>query len=303
MTKVRVALLAGHRYGRRVAKAMLQAPDLEFVHAFLLHPRNLHRYGGFESASGVLADAGIGTTYFDEVAELRNQDSWIRARAQFILVAGLRQLVPDEMLWRVARDNRVPTIYSERTGFICFHPSNLPDGAGLAPVQWTIFEGLSEGTVTAFLIDDGAIDAGPVIAKRHFPVAADADAGDLDHVIGDETAALFLEFAPALANGSLSYTPQTNFGIQRRSRPQITNRERWIDFYEPVDRIMLQVRAFAKPYGGTAALIGDSAMMLYACERAILDRHLAIGEFYETAQGITVGCADGAICITSYEML
>ena len=300
MSRTRIALICGHRYGRRLAEAMAAAP-LDFIHAFVLHPSNVHRYGGYESPLSTLDRSGVRFTFFDDVASLETRQHWLQADPHYVLVCGLRQLLPVEMLWRVARNNDERNVSSERSGFICFHPSDLPDGAGMAPVQWTLFERASEGTVASFFIDDVGIDGGPVIAKREFPIEVDDDAGDLDRKIGDQIAALFNELVPALAARAVQSMPQSQLPIPRRVRPQTARSDRWIDFSHSMDRISLQVRAFAKPYGGSAALIEDQAYLIYEC--APDPERLGIGECRRTSGAMVVGCKDGAIRITAYEAL
>ena len=171
----------------------------------------------------------------------------------------------------------------------------------MAPVQWTLFERSREGTVSTFFIDDGGIDSGPVILKRTFLILPGDDAQDLDRKIGDEIAAGFADIVPALSAREVASVPQAELPIARRVRPQIAAKERWIDFKGPADRVALQVRAFAKPYGGTAALIGDKAIIVYRC--SVEPAQLEAGEYRESADGLLVGCADGAIRITAYAEL
>jgi methionyl-tRNA formyltransferase len=259
----RVALLCGHRYGLHLARAMVAAPaGIEFIHAFVLHPSNVHRYGGYESPIGALEQAGVNFTFFNDMRELNNWQIIRKHRPHYIFVCGLRQLIPTDMLWDLARENEDFNIFSERSGFVCFHPSNLPDGAGLAPVQWTIFERRSESAVSCFFIDDIQIDGGPIIHQRSVLIDPEEDAHSLDQKIGAKVAETFLDMAPDIAARALKFQPQSMLPGQRRVRPQIENRERWLDFNDDVERILLRIRAFTKPYGGIAALVNDRPLLV-----------------------------------------
>jgi|SRR5690242_12915842 len=296
----RIVLLSGHRYGLHLAQAMTTAyPGVEFVHAFVLHPSNVHRYGGYESPLGLLKRARIDHTLFNDARELHDRRSVERYRPHYVFVCGLRQLIPNEMLWEVARANDNLNIYSDRGGFICFHPSNLPDGAGLAPVQWTIFERHRSSVVSAFYIDDIQIDGGPIISQRSFAIDPEEDARSLDRKIGIEVAESFRDLLPAIAARQVKFRPQIATG--RRVRPQIDSRARWLDFEDSVDRILLQVRAFTKPYGGIAALVDDRPLLVYRAER-VPDSGPASPARQEDNH-IVVRCCDGAIRLTSYEYL
>jgi methionyl-tRNA formyltransferase len=274
-------------------------PGVDFVHAFVLHPSNVHRYGGYESPLGLLKQAGIDHTFFNDARELHDRKSIERYRPHYVFVCGLRQLVPTEMLWEVARANDNLNIYSDRGGFICFHPSNLPDGAGLAPVQWTIFERQRSSVVSAFYIDDIQIDGGPIISQRSFSIDPDEDARTLDRKIGIEVAESFRDLLPAIAARQVKFRAQDTVGLKRRVRPQIDSRARWLDFDDSVDRILLQVRAFTKPYGGIAALVDDRPLLVYQAER-VSDDSLASSR---EGKHIVVRCCDGAVRLTSYEYL
>jgi methionyl-tRNA formyltransferase len=301
----RVALLSGHRYGMRLAQAMTTAHDgVDFVHAFVLHPSNVHRYGGYESPLGVLKQAGIKYTFFNDMRELHDSRVIQRHRPHYVFVCGLRQLIPTGMLWDLARVNEDLNIFSERGGFVCFHPSKLPDGAGLAPVQWTIFERQRESTLSSFFIDDIQIDGGPIIDQRGFPIDADEDAHSLDRKIGLKVAESFRDMLPAIAAREVKFRPQDMFSGKRRVRPQIDHRARWLDFDDSAERVLLQVRAFTKPYGGIAALVDDRPMLVYRAERAPeFDAAGHSDGVSPERKDIIVHCQDGAIRLISYEFL
>jgi methionyl-tRNA formyltransferase len=301
----RVALLCGHRYGSHLAGAIATAAQgIDFVHAFVLHPSNVHRYGGYESPIGVLEKAGVKYTFFNEMRELNNWQVIRKYRPHYIFVCGLRQIIPTEMLWDLARENDDFNIFSERGGFVCFHPSNLPDGAGLAPVQWTIFERSRESVVSCFFIDDIQIDGGPVIHQRGFLIDPDEDAHSLDRKIGAKVAESFLDMAPDIAARRLKFQPQNMLAGSRRVRPQIDNRERWLDFNDNVERVLLRIRAFTKPYGGIAALINDRPLLVYGAKREpAFHSDDLIGRVSADGSEFIVHCADGAIRLTSFEFL
>jgi methionyl-tRNA formyltransferase len=276
--------------------------SVDFVHAFVLHPHNIHRYGGYESPLGTLKAAGVSFTLFDETKSFTDGELIVSHRPHYVFVCGLRQLIPVEFLWRLARENNQSEIYSNRSGVICFHPSALPDGAGLAPVQWTLFERCRESKVSSFLINDIEIDGGPVINQRSFAIGDDDDAGTLDRKIGDVIAESFREMLPQIAERDLSYCSQDTLKGRRRVRPQITPNQRWLDFNNDVERVLLEIRAFTKPYGGATALIGDRPTLVYKA-RVEKGAALEAGQLRADGNHLVVGCANGVLRVTSYEFL
>jgi methionyl-tRNA formyltransferase len=252
----------------------------------------------------LLQRAGINFSFFNDTRELHDRRVIQKYRPHYVFVCGLRQIIPTEMLWELACVNDDLNIFSERGGFVCFHPSNLPDGAGLAPVQWTIFERRRSSVVSSFFIDDIQIDGGPIINQCDFSIDAEEDAHSLDRKIGFKVAESFRDMLPAIAARQVKSRPQDMVSGKRRVRPQIDNRARWLDFEDGVERVLLQVRAFTKPYGGIAALVDDRPLLVYRAEEAPdFNSVVPVGQASLDGKDIIVHCLDGAVRLTSFEYL
>ena len=251
-TPTKVALLAGHRYGAHLAEAICSnLLDINFVHAFILHPRNVVTYRGYESPISILNTHNIPITYFDKTTELNCDLIKKNIKPHFTIICGLRQLIPSELLWSLSSTSKKNgTPYSPRGGVICFHPSDLPAGKGLSPVQWTIFENETTGTVSSFFIDLGEIDGGPIIAKKKYSIEPNDDAGALDSKIGETIQVLYEMLRKDITNRTITYTPQPRIAPRNILRPQFKPHDSWIDLcHSTVEEASLHVRAFAKPYG------------------------------------------------------
>jgi methionyl-tRNA formyltransferase len=109
---------------------------------------------------------------------------------------------------------------------------------------------------------------------------------------------------PAIAARQVKSRPQEMFSGKRRVRPQIDNRARWLDFNDSVERVLLQVRAFTKPYGGIAALVDDRPLLVYRAEKA-LEFNAAgnAGDVNMDGEDVIVHCQDGAVRLISFEFL
>ena len=70
------------------------------------------------------------------------------------------------------------TLAIPRLGWINIHPSLLPRHRGPEPLYWTITQGDPEGGITLHWTVP-QIDAGPILAQRRTPVAADDTSGTL----------------------------------------------------------------------------------------------------------------------------
>ena len=130
----------------------------------------LHEVGGvgalLEEFGPLAAQAGIP---FFAFAKVKDDETIARVRdlqPDVIFVWGLSQLIPAELL-------AIP-----RQGCIGVHPTLLPRNRGRHPLIWTLVDGLSEGGLTFFYLDEGA-DSGDILWQRPFPVHREDDAASL----------------------------------------------------------------------------------------------------------------------------
>jgi len=96
-----------------------------------------------------------------------------------------------------------------RLGCVNGHGSLLPQYRGAAPIQWCIYDGVSETGVTTMLMDEG-MDTGAMLLKATLPVAPTDTAHDVAAAMAAVTAELLLDTLPQLAAGSLQPQPQND---------------------------------------------------------------------------------------------
>ena len=122
---------------------------------------------------------------------------------------------------------------------INFHPSPLPEGRGPYPAVRALLEQRSTWGVSCHQIEH-AFDAGAILARDDFPLAADENLDSLDlkiQIAVNRLAQRVARNLDALWNGAV---PQTGGSYWRLW----TDAERTLDFRQPVAAIMRQVRAF-----------------------------------------------------------
>jgi methionyl-tRNA formyltransferase len=148
----------------------------------------------------------------------------------------------------------VPEDALEERLWLNVHPSLLPRWRGAAPVERAIMAGDTETGVTVIrLVKE--LDAGPVAARRRFPIEADDDAAAvyakaaelavelLDEVLGDPAPV----FRPQ--HGDVTYAAK------------ITAADRVLDLARPARELVDVVRALSPHIGARAELHGRRAIV------------------------------------------
>ena len=153
--------------------------------------------------------------------------------ADAIVVAAYGLLIPEGLL--------------DRTLWLNVHPSLLPRWRGAAPVERAIMAGDTETGVTIHETVK-ALDAGPVAARRAFPIAPDDDAGAVFSRSAEVAADVLGDVLPAP-----SFEPQPEEGVTYAEK--IGTDDRRLDLSEP-EQAERTVRALSPHIGAWAELHG-----------------------------------------------
>jgi methionyl-tRNA formyltransferase len=153
--------------------------------------------------------------------------------ADAIVVAAYGLLIPERLL--------------DQALWLNVHPSLLPRWRGAAPVERAIMAGDTETGVTIHETVK-ALDAGPVAARRAFPIAPDDDAGAVFSRSAEVAADLLGDVLPAP-----SFEPQPEEGVTYADK--IGPDDRRLDLSEP-EQAERTVRALSPHIGAWAELHG-----------------------------------------------
>jgi methionyl-tRNA formyltransferase len=153
--------------------------------------------------------------------------------ADAIVVAAYGLLIPEGLL--------------DRALWLNVHPSLLPRWRGAAPVERAIMAGDAETGVTIHETVK-ALDAGPIAARRAFPIAPDDDAGAVFSRSAEVAADLLGDVLPAP-----SFEPQPEEGVTYADK--IGPDDRRLDLSEP-EQAERTVRALSPHIGAWAELHG-----------------------------------------------
>ena len=168
------------------------------------------------------------------VAQPARLDESVELAADTVVVCAYGLLIPNELL--------------ERALWLNVHPSLLPRWRGAAPVERALMAGDEETGVTIHRTVE-SLDAGPIAARRAFPVAPGDDAGVV-YARAAEVAAELLR--DVLAEGELRFEPQSEKGVTYAEKIRPEDRE--LDPAAPAAELVNRVRALSPHIG---ARLGD----------------------------------------------
>ena len=142
----------------------------------------------------------------------------------------------------------IPNGLLDRGLWLNVHPSLLPRWRGAAPVERALMAGDDETGVTIHRTVE-ALDAGPVAARRAFPIGPDDDAGAV-YARAAEVAAELLR--DVLAQEEPRFEPQPQDGVTYAEKIRPEDRE--LDPDAPAQELVNRVRALSPHIG---ARLGD----------------------------------------------
>jgi methionyl-tRNA formyltransferase len=198
-----------------------------------------------------------------EIAEQVRQ--W---RPDLLFVVGLSQLAGNDIL-------RVP-----RMGAIGFHPTQLPQGRGRAPVAWLTFDEWP-GAASFFVMEKEA-DAGAIFVQEPFEVRKGAYATEvIDAVRAAMTRALD-RWLPSFLAGQWNPQPQddsqASFWGRRAAEDGLI---RWDDSADAIARL---VRTASRPYPGGYTYWRDKKVIVWRASVAELPFRGVTGRILHVAQ-------------------
>jgi methionyl-tRNA formyltransferase len=137
----------------------------------------------------------------------------------------------------------IPNALLERALWLNVHPSLLPRWRGAAPVERALMAGDEETGVTIHRTVE-ALDAGPVAARRAFPIGPDDDAGA---VYGRAAAVAADLLRDVLAEDEPQFEPQAEDGVTYAEK--IRPADRVLDPGAPARELVNRVRALSPHIG------------------------------------------------------
>jgi methionyl-tRNA formyltransferase len=187
-----------------------------------------------------------------------------------------------------------PTVLAlPHAGCVNLHGSLLPDYRGASPVQRALWDGRTESGVCTLFMDDG-IDTGDVVLSAREAIRDDDDAGTLAARLAELGAPLLAESCVLAHEGRAPRTPQDRAaGSYAR---KLSKKDGVVDWTLSAREVWCHARAVTPWPGATAGWSGRRLLLLGSRPAEGRGEPGAVIEV--NAQGVTVACGDGALCVT-----
>jgi len=194
-------------------------------------------------------------------------------------------------------------INSFHYGIINLHSSLLPKYRGPVPTMWGLLNGEKEFGLTLHYIDSG-VDTGDIISQIKFKVDRPVSGYDLNNITMEYGLKLFKREISKILN--LKNSRKRQDSIKATYYGKYKTKIRNIDWYQNRDLINRKVLAFARPYLGALARVGDSTYIFWE-SKPLLKRLKTAGgpgrivEFDRSEFVVTT--VDGYLKIKKYEKI
>lgn len=149
-----------------------------------------------------------------------------------------------------------------RLGCFNIHASLLPRWRGAAPIHRAIEAGDPQTGVTIMQMDAG-LDTGCMLRTGIEPILPTDTTGSLHDRLAELGAALMLQVLDQAAQGKLQPVPQPIEGISYAHK--IDKAEAAIDWAQPAQTIVNQVRAF-NPFPGSSTTLNGEVLKIWAAQ-------------------------------------
>ena len=254
--------------------AVITQPDRPKGRQLILHP------------SPVKLEAESHHLRVHQPERLRNDISFLEQLAPgLIVVAAYGQILPQAIL-------DLPS-----HGCLNVHGSLLPAYRGAAPIQRAILDGQAATGVTIMQMDAG-LDTGAILSKAATPIGPTDNAQTLHDRLAKLGAELLLKTIPHHVAGEIAAKPQDDTLATHAAK--ITRDMGRIDWSQPATQLWNRARAFT-PWPGVFTRLDGKLLKLLEIEPADADCHGPGVVGQADADGIVVGCGNGALRITQLQ--
>jgi methionyl-tRNA formyltransferase len=223
-----LAVAATAPFGADVLARLAAKHEIAYLLTRPDRPRGRGRKVGPPPAKAVAERLGIPTRQPERL------DESFEPEVGTVVVVAYGALIPESLL--------------DRALWLNVHPSLLPRWRGAAPVERAIMAGDSKTGVTIHRTT-AELDAGPIAARRSFPIDPEDDAG-----------AVYAKAAP-IAAGLIDevlqeprFSPQPDDGVTYAEK--LTAADRGLDWDRPPEELLRRVRALSPHIGARTELHG-----------------------------------------------
>jgi methionyl-tRNA formyltransferase len=178
-----------------------------------------------------------------------------------VFLAEIRELRPDAFVVVAFRILPRELFSIPRFGSLNIHPSLLPKGRGPAPIQWTLLNGETETGISIIQLTE-EIDGGGLLAQERSAISDEECFGDLHDRFANRGAELIIDVLDRLDSGeAIEPIPQVG---EVSKAPKLSVADAEINWSNPAQAVVNQIRAFSPAPGACAKLRGEPFKILRA---------------------------------------
>ena len=163
--------------------------------------------------------------------------------------------------------------------YINCHPSDLPFGRGMHPLNECFLSGRELAGVSVHYLTD-ELDAGDIIRQVRFPVTDEVDVAILYGFIFDLEAELLSQVVDDFLLGQPAASPQVGLGTYY-SRPKS---ERVFSLVDPVDHFLRHVRGFSAIHLGTLLNLNGRFVRVFMAQK--INNSFILSRYERHSEGI-----------------
>jgi methionyl-tRNA formyltransferase len=278
---MRIALMGSVSSSATALEGFLEA-GAELCGVLGVAPEFATKISAYVDLAPIAARAGWPYQPFRKVAEPKVAQFLQRVEPDLLLVIGLSQLVPDNV------------IALAKHGGVGYHPTLLPEGRGRAPIAWTILRNRPAAVNLFRLVD--APDAGDLLVQVPVPLQPRETSLSLAGRTNEVLRAAVHDLWPSLQRGEFRWTPQDH--SRATHYPQRTPNDGVIDWNVPSARLERFVRGVGRPYPGAFSTLDDQRVTIWSAD--IGSRGGAPGAII-AADPLEIATADGSLVVTEHE--
>jgi len=207
----------------------------------------------------------------------------------------LEELNPDLCIcpgWHQIIDRSILTIPDR--GFVGFHSSDLPDGRGGAPINWSLINGKSHITLSLFRYSQG-VDDGDIIHKKRVRVENRDDVNTILDKLSCAACDILSTIREDFICETIKTTPQSV--AEATYRPRRQPQDGIINWELTTTELIDWIRAQTDPYPGAYTFLHGDRVITWSAEPLDDNNNLDPGTiaYISEGEGITVTTGDGAI--------
>jgi methionyl-tRNA formyltransferase len=260
--------------------------------------RNNWNIVGVVSASGSAARRQAGYVPFDDL--VKDSDIKLIKTSDINteeIHADLSRLEPDLCIcpgWHQIIDDSILKIPNR--GFVGLHSSNLPDGRGGAPVNWSLINGKSQIALSLFHYSDG-VDDGDIIDKKRINVENRDDVNTILHKLALTACDILSAAREDFRRNTIETTPQSV--AEATYRPRRQPQDGIINWESTTTELINWIRAQTDPYPGAYTFLNGDRVIIWSAEPHDDTNNFDPGTIHNIceSEGISVTTGDGMIIL------